>query len=71
MTHQPKHIFTCIEQCAKKSLSYSGLMEFPISLMDVVCNLANEQVKLLTNIGVNSNCIITVQDELGGGEGGL
>ena len=39
--------------------------------MGVVCNLSIEQVKFLTNIRANSNCIITVQDELLGGGVGL
>ena len=56
--------YTCIVQCAKKGLFYSGVMEFPVRLMDLVCNYSNEQVKFLTNIRVNSNCTITVQDEL-------
>ena len=70
MNDTPTHTYisyTCIVLCAKKSLSYSGLMEFPMRLMDVVCNLSIEQVKFLTNIRENSNYIITVQDELLGG----
>jgi len=30
----------------------------------LICNLSYEQVKFLTKIKENSNCIITVQDEL-------
>ena len=56
--------YTCIVQCAKKALCYSGLMEYPARLMNLDCNLPNRPVKFLTNITGNLNCIITVLYEM-------
>ena len=71
MTHQHTHVYSIHMNrtvCKEKHvlLRADGVS---IGLMDVVCNLSNEQLKFLTNIRVNSNCIITVQDELLGGGG--
>ena len=51
---------------SNQNFQKSFLKQFPIRLMDLVCNLLNRQAKFLTNIRGNSNCI-NVRDELLGG----
>ena len=60
---------TALQQCAKKVLSDSpGLVDFPVGLVDSVCDLPDGQVKFLgKTLEEIQNYRSTVRDELFGG----